>query len=288
MDRVYCNPNYDNNKRIGTINRNIDLVSQLIILYKSIKKNWNNFEYDFYCFYNKNIVWSDEDKNKILEFKELNLISVDHPDYNDAPWQTRIPCFIHPLKRNGSHRLVLDCDMIALKNPEFDLNVDWQCMFGGNLIENKYIDFMLNKYKFNLNSVLNQNLEKKNLFEKYLNNPESWKNLYPYFNVGAVLIKENLCDKLISYWKPTYDLILEKTWPSNLNKKDIRHISIQYTLSFSLLAISTNWKPFSPGFNYLIKCYDPNKFGKQNISLIHYCGTNAEKIVKNNFGEYFI
>lgn len=283
---VYCNPNYDNNNRIQTNNRNIDLVSQLIILYKSIKKNWNNFEYDFYCFHNKNILWSDEDKKRISEFKDLNLISVDYPDHNNVPWQTRIPCFIYPLKNKGTHRLVLDCDMIALKNPEFDFNVDWQCTFAGSLINDKYINYMLKKYNFDLDHILNKNYIKKNLLQNYYNNPNSWKNIYPYFNAGAVLIKEKLTNKLISHWKPTYDLVLEKSWPSNLNNKDIRHISGQYTLTFSLLATSNNWKPFKPGFNYLIKSYDIKKFKKKNISLVHYCGINAEDIAKKEFKEY--
>lgn len=285
---VYCNPNYKNNERIGTIKRNIDLVSQLIILFKSIKKNWTNFEYDFYCFYNINIKWSEEDKKRISEYKDIHLIGVNEPDYPSVPWQTRIPCFIHKLNKIGTHRLVLDCDMIALKNPEFDLNVDWQCMFGGNLINNKYIDFMLKKYNFNLESILDKKLIKKDLFKNYIDNKNSWKNLYPYFNVGAVLIKENLCNKLISIWKPTYELILENTWPSNLNNKEVRHISIQYTLSFSLLKTSSNWKPFEPGFNYLLKSYDVEKFKKENISLVHYCGINAEKIAKNLFKINFV
>jgi len=285
---VYCNPNYRNESRISTIKRKIDLVSQLIFLYKSIKKNWTNFDYDFYCFYNKNIKWSDEDIKRVSLFKDLNLIGVNEPDYYYCPWQTRIPCFNYPLKRKGTHRLVLDCDMIALKNPNFNLEKDWQASFGGNLIQDKYINYILNKYNFNISSLLNKK-DKKKLFIKYINNSQSWKSLYPYFNAGAILIKEELTNKFISFWKQTYELILKKNWSKKLNPPyNILHISTQYTLSFSLLATSNNWEPFKPGFNYLLKCYDINKFGKEKLSLFHYCGANAEDIAKKYFSEYFI
>jgi hypothetical protein len=290
---VYCNPNYSNEDRINTIKRKIDLVSQLIVLYKSIKQNWTNFDYDFYCFYNKNIKWSDRDKNRVSVFKDLNLIPVDKPDHPSVPWQTRIPCFIHPLKRKGTHRLVLDCDMIALKNPNFNLEVDWQCGFGGNVINHQYTDYMVNKYNFNINDILNKNYQKYRLFHTYIKDPSVWKKLYPYFNVGAVLIKEELTQKLISFWRPTYELVLKDSWPLYLRDNlgnipyQVMHISIQYTLSYSLLATSRNWQPFERGINYLLKCYDINKFGRKNIALLHYCGVGAEEIAKREFNVYF-
>lgn len=281
---VYCNPNYNQKERTGTILRQRDLVTQLLILFESIKKNWKDFEYDFYCFHNKNIKWSNEDLDKVARYDDLNLIGVDEYDHVMVPWQNRITCFTYPLKRYGSHRLVLDCDMIALKNPKFNLEMDWQAMFGGTLIHERYINFMLQKYDFKLDHILKDKLYKHGdvLFKQYCKDKTSWKLLYPYFNAGAVLIKEELTHKLVSFWKPTYELVTEEKLPIN-----IRHISIQYTLCFSLLSISTKWEPFEPGFNYLLKIGDVTKLGKEDITLIHYCGVDAEKLAEKYFHEYF-
>lgn len=277
---IYCNPNYSNVKKIQSVNKCIDLVTQFIILYKSIKQNWTNFEYKINLFYNKNIKWSNYDKYRINKLKDLNIISVDKGDHPLTPWQTRIPCFNYPLKDKGTHRLVLDCDMIALNNPEFDLTCDWQAMYAGNVtIDKYYINFILNKY--NYVKKINNNLITKDLFINYILNTNINK-LFPYFNAGAILLKEDLCNKFINLWKPSLSMINYKNLPKN-----IKHISLQYSLSFSLINISENWKLFKPGFNYLLKVYDINKFGKNNISLIHYCGKNAGKLILNEFPEYF-
>ncbi len=68
---TYCNPNYEQKPkwRIGTAPKDIDVVTQLILLYKSIQKNWTNFDYDFYVFYNKNIEWSKSDLLRIAKLK---------------------------------------------------------------------------------------------------------------------------------------------------------------------------------------------------------------------------
>jgi hypothetical protein len=66
------------------------------------------------------------------------------------------------------------------------------------------------------------------------------------------------------------------------------HIGIQYAQSFALMKLSSNWKPFIPGINYLGKTYDINKFGKENIILFHYCGVNGENNVYKHFKEYLI
>ena len=62
----YCNPNYSG-KKINVLSspKTIDLVSQFICLYNSIKKNWTNFDYDLTLFYNKNMKWSKYDLNTI-------------------------------------------------------------------------------------------------------------------------------------------------------------------------------------------------------------------------------
>ena len=55
-------------------------------------------------------------------------------------------------------------------------------------------------------------------------------------------------------------------------------------MSFALLKLSDNWKPFNPGFNYIIKI--DSKINK-NISLLHYCGTGGYELAFKDYQEYF-
>ena len=55
-----------------------------------------------------------------------------------------------------------------------------------------------------------------------------------------------------------------------------------------LLELTDNWEPFKPGINYLLPVYDINKFGKENVSLLHYCGCNGGKQVQKHFSNYFL
>lgn len=277
---VFCNPNYKKNERSQTIVKEIDLVSQFIILYKSIKANWKKLDYDITLFYNKNIEWSTEDKERINKLKDLNLIGVDEGDHPNYPWMTKIPCFNHKLKKIGTHRLILDCDMIALNEPNFDLSCDWQAMFAGS-VNKEVLKFLENSDYINLKQLNLQNKICDNLFERYMLNITNYKDLFPHFNGGAFLIKENLANKLSIKYKKCYEYT-EKT-----NNNNIKHIGIQYLISLYLYEMSSNWKPFEQGFNYLIKVYDVNKFGKNNIKLIHYCGINATDICFKEFPEYF-
>ena len=275
---VFCNPNYSNKNIINTIQKNIDIVSQFIYLYKSIKKNWTSFDYRISLFHNKNINFNDEDKKK-LEKCDIDIYTCE-PDNPNLPYYCRCACLDYELKFTGSHRLILDCDMIALKNPNFDLNCDWQAMYAGSVnLKDSELNYIIKKYNYNFNK---NNYIKKNLFINYIKNKKNYKNLYPYFNGGAILIREEICKKFVKLWKPSLELSIDKNLSYNL-----RHISLQYSMSYSLFNLSCNWKPFEKGFNYLLKIYDINNFGKEKISLLHYCGVGAGKLVQEKFPEYF-
>lgn len=303
---IYCNPVYKNKKNImngkGGAIKDIDVVSQAIILCNSIKKNWNSFDYDITLFYNKNIKWSDNDWKRINNLEYLNIISVEKGDHPKLPWQTRIPCFTHCLKRKGTHRLVLDCDMVALEEPEFDLSCDWQGMFsisgqlphkfykgypiykkcnGNCFIENENKSILkLNKIKkflkknnFNLSESClryeESNLQKCHIHTEYHNNENlDYKKLYPHFNFGAILLTEKLCKKFGKYYKIAY----------KVNEIGLsQHCPIEYVGTYILKTLSDNWKPFKQGFNFLSPCFTMDRINfllkNKKISLIHYPGT---------------
>ena len=296
---IYCNPVYKNkHKHIagkGSCVKKIDVVTQAIILCNSINKNWNSFKYDITLFYNKNIKWSNYDWTRINKLNFLNIIPITTPDHPNIPWQTRIPCFTHELKNKGTHRLVLDCDLIALEEPEFDLTCDWQAMYSisghlphkvykgyplykkcnGNCFfvnenkKNKIKDFLQkNNFKLSKSCLKHEknNLQKCHIHTEYHNNIDYHK-LYPHFNFGAILLKEKLCKKFGKYYKLAYR-VTEIGLPP--------HCATEYAGTYILKTLSDNWKPFKPGFNLLSPCFSKKKINfllkNKKISLIHYPG----------------
>ena len=274
---ICCTQNYDNKNIINTIQKKINIIDQFIILYNSIKKNWKILDYNINLFYNKNFPYSKEDFYKLNKF-DIDIYGIE-PDDSKLPYMCRCNALTYPLKNTGSHKLLLDCDMIALNEPKFDLTCDWQAMFANSVIDKKYYEYINKKYNYNLD------LSKKivgELFVKYMNK-EKYENFFPHFNGGAFLIKSNLCELFKKYTIESYKISYDNSVPYN-----IRHIGVQYGASFALYKMSKNWKPFERGFNYLGKVYDINKFSKENIILYHYCGTDGEKNVSKYFSEYLI
>tara|TARA_Y100001970_G_scaffold76688_1_gene97353 strand:- start:51165 stop:52037 length:873 start_codon:yes stop_codon:yes gene_type:complete len=276
---IPCTPNYENKRIINTVSKKIDIVSQFIILCNSIKKNWN-FDYKINLFYNKKYSFSDNDLSRITKL-DIDVYPIT-PDYKKTPYMVRCNALCENLKNKGTHRLLLDCDTIALSNPRFNLNCDWQAMFAGSVIDSAFYNRINTRYNYNLDL---KNKIKGKLFQKYIEDVENkkkykYKNFFPHFNAGAILLKEELCAHFKELVVPSYEISNDLALPEN-----IRHIGVQYAASFALMKISNNWEPFEPGFNYLVKSYDADEFGKDKIQLLHYCGTGGYKVAYKYFKE---
>ena len=277
----FVTPNYTKKKnQINIIHKKIELLDQFIMAYNSIKKNWKVTEYDISLFYNKNIPFNDSDLNKLNKL-EINMIPCE-PDHNKIPYLCRNSALTYDLPKKGTHRLIVDTDTLFLKEPIFDLSCDWQAMYAGNAnLPNKDIKYINEKYNYNINF---NSYIRDNLFIRYISSGgNNYKQLFPHFNAGVFLIKENLCKKFVSLYNDAWNLSFDKNVSRNTN-----HIGIQYAQSFALMNLSENWKPFIPGINYLGKVYDIIKFGKENITIFHYCGVNGEHNVYTHFKEYLI
>ena len=109
-----------------------------------------------------------------------------------------------------------------------------------------------------------------------------YTNLFPHFNMGAHLIREELCSDYSKMLKPCYASCED----TNLSKNG-RHFGGQYCMSFASIKLSNNWKPFERGFNYLLKVSNLKSFGIDNIKLVHYCGSGGGKLAMRHFKEYF-
>jgi hypothetical protein len=275
---IPCTPNYENRNVINTINKGIDIVTQFIVLYNSIKKNWKSFEYKINLFHNKDYPFNDYDKSRLSKL-EIDIYAVE-ADYEHSPFAVKCGGISHKLKNSGTHRLYLDPDMIALNEPMFDLSCDWQAMYAGssNLSIFNYIN---EKYGYNIDCK-KYDLTIRNPYKAYMQNKNEYKKLIPHFNGGAVLVKESLCGKLAELGLKSMGSCVD----TNLSNNG-RHMGPQYGFAFSLVSLSENWKPFEPGFNYLLKISNPTSFGINNIKLVHYCGRGGDRIAKKIFKEEF-
>lgn len=267
---IPCTPNYKKQNIISTVNKDIDMVSQFIILYNSIKNNWN-FKYRINLFYNKMYPFNEQDFNKLSKL-DIDIFPIN-PDYKN-PYMIRCNALTHKVKNRGTHRLLLDCDTIALKNPSFDLSCDWQAMYANSVVNKKYYEYINTKFGYSLNL---ENKTTGKLFNMYLSNIDN-KNFFPHFNGGAFIMKEEICQFFKKYTMPSYQISYDNSVP-----RSIQHIGVQYGASFALVKSSDNWKPFDAGFNFLAKEYDINKFGKNKITLLHYCGINAYGVAYRYF-----
>lgn len=272
----FLTPNYKKKKnQVNVIYKQIDLLDQFVMAYKSIKKNWKHDKYYINLFHNKDYKFSDEDHAKLSKL-DITIIPCE-PDHPNIPYLCRCSALTYELPNKCTHRLILDCDVIALNEPIFDLSCDWQAMYAGGVqLSKKNFDYINQKYNYNIDL---GRYKITTLFRSYLENPLEYDNLFPHFNAGAFLVREELCVPFVNSYQKSYELAFDEI-------EEVRHIGVQYAQSFALIKLSSNWKPFEPGVNYLGKCYDINKFGKNNIKLLHYCGINGENIVYNHFSEY--
>lgn len=280
---VMCTPNYKRKNIVGAVNKPISIVDQFIVLYNSIIKNWT-FDYRISLLHTLNFNESDLNKLENLDI-DMFKVNPDIPEYPALKFACRGKCYSIETKIKGTHRLVLDCDMIALKNPDFNYETDFQAMYCGSTISIKpaqirYVcerfGFELPKEKFNGNS---------KLFEVY--HMTNKKVLYPYFNNGCIFVKEEIASQIENIWVPTLILKQSNEWDNIPKHLRNPHFIGQFTMALTLLKLSENWEPLPKGCNYLGKVLDINKFGQENISLYHYCGTGGLQFALKNFKEYF-
>jgi len=240
---ILFNPNYNNCPVLGTERKSISLLKQFIAFYNSIKLNLNSIKYDISIVYYND--FNSEDLN-ILNKIDVNLIKCNVNNLSAL----RLEGYIVKTKIKGTHRLIAETDMLLLKEPNFNWDVDFQKMYGGSSdtfppnimnkiykmfdIKNKYI----NNYNINRNLFVSYNVKKINK-----------NNLYPHFNNGLTLLNEDFSEKY-------YKKMISHDFISKRNKyfpKNFHHHFGQILFGLILVELSDNWEPFEPGINYLLK-----------------------------------
>ncbi len=275
---IMCTPNYNKAKYQGAVKRPISVVEQFVVLYHSIQKNWT-FPNRITLLHTKE--FNDHDLNMLTKL-DIDMVHTK-PDIELVSWTCRCQCYSIDTKIKGTHRLVMDCDMIALKNPEFDWDADFQAAYGGGIFFSRHVvDFICDKYNLKKPT---QFIQGKKLCQDYYQ--KKGTKFFPYFNNGCVFIKEEFSAKLAELWMPTLELRHKSGWKGCKSPPNNReHWGGQIGIGLALYTLTDNWEPLPYGCNYLAKIITLEKFGKENVSLYHYCGSGAFKLVKQHFPEY--
>lgn len=278
---------------LSGIKKKLSYTEQFLMLYYSIKENWY-FNYKIYLFHSRPF----ENYN----LKKLEKLDITLKYINVKNLLIRPESYLVNL--NCDYRLVLDCDMIALKNPNFNFNYDAQAMYGNfnykalpekifkNLglekpNENKYMNYeiikSINYLKLPKNSNLVKNFNNNDLWSPlnsnlinnfYKEKIDYNKKYYPIFNHGAILINNKysrfIGNKLLLY---------KKNFKTNNGQNVIGYIINHIT--------KNNWTHFNKGFNFTynidrLQLLTPNKKkyidNEENLELFHYININKESI----------
>ena len=181
----------------------------MIILVRSIQKNWN-----FNYIINLAICGkeSEIEKSIIKKLKSLNIYlyycipDIDSKTVRGLWKSSRSQSYLIELAKKGTHRLIIDSDMIAIDDigkvlPELlDYNIcvmyDYDTNYKIKTQEhyNKLINKLCKKFKLKKPSepfIFDSNQENTSVsnYHYYKHKLSS-----PYFNGGCILIKENLCN----------------------------------------------------------------------------------------------
>lgn len=274
---ILFSPNYDKTYVPGSSMKKTGLMEQFVAFYKSIKLNFKTVKYNISIVHYNNF---NEHDLKILNNMDLDLLKID----TDNIISCAMGRYDVITKIKGTHRLIAETDMLLLKEPVFNWDVDFQAGFAGAIVfDKKTIDIICEKYKFK--KIKNDKYKKNKLFIEYNIKNTNYKNLFPHFNNGLILVKEKFSHEIYEHMLK-YN-IFNISVLLNLNKQ-YSHYIFQFIMGPLLTTLTNNWKPFCSGINYLAKVYNPDKFGKNNISLLHYCGVNGDIVAKKYFPEYFI
>jgi hypothetical protein len=276
---VFYSPNYktytNGTKLRGSVVKKISLREQFISFYESIQTNLKCVKYRISIVHSTE--FSEEDK-EVLGKLDIDFLKAEVKVPTDE-WNCAIERYNVEPKTKGSHRLIAETDMLLLKDPEFEWERDFQMCYDGKKVDKWIMEYICNKY--NLKPLSNKIDWKITDYHKaYHINKVSYEKICPHINNGLVLIKEEKS----KYFYDTYLLPVFRTlWLDKTIMNYDAHFAGQMTMGLLLLTLSDSWAPFKRGINIgkHIK-----EFGKENITLLHYCGINGSEMVMKEFPSY--
>lgn len=261
--------------RIG-IKGQISYFDQFLMLVESIIENWKgeNFQYRIIALHS--LPFSKE-KKAILNQIDLEVVKAD---YDEHPLKIRPAAY--SMNFDCDFRLILDVDMIALKEPEFDFTKDALATYGGNkynkrqwreickVLGCKFPEFLSLKIK-------SGRYGEWRFLEHYLYQTGWIKGkAFPFFNNGAILVKNELAPELSSVWldyRRLYTQYIKETCGANIDLEG------QDVIGLAINQVTNNWSTLPKGCNYILqeKFYTGRRLiaaTPEEVSLFHYINLN--------------
>jgi len=268
---IMATPNNKEKKEGSSIHlKKNDIFHQLYILINSIHK-WFKIEYKIFIF--TTIPYNPWQKY-ILENILCTKIFIVKPDNLNIPFYCRSKCFTEHIG-NFTHRLCLDCDMFFCNNFILDFSKDISMTYMHKILRPKqYFRILIDRFKLPNISLRDVNKYRNQLLHYQYENGRN--KLFPYFNGGAVLIKE---EKAFQFGQVNLQI-----YNSNFSYKKINKGMILQDC-WGLIVSNWNWGTLPKGFNYYGKwqgILDHTKY-KNDISLVHYLGNTDI----NDYREYY-
>lgn len=231
-------------------------IDQTAILVNSINQNWN-FHNEIFFMHSYPLLDKDRARLERLGVKILHRKSNSkHPGLAFA---NRGASYLEPMA--CTHRLILDSDMIALREPVFDFKLDVAATPGKSL-------FTLEQWKrifahcdltIPTNSVRKETMNNNSYTQYYSKNRVRF---FPYFNHGAVLIKNELAHEVGTRFIEYRDILYNV----------YAHYHGQIAIGLAINETTKNWGPLPRGFNFLATLEPSVRFPLKDITLYHYLG----------------
>ena len=255
------------------IKAEISYLTQFLMLRESIRRSWlgAGFSFDFHILHS-----IDFDTQKTAMLTQMEDVTLTRAKYRGHPLKVRPACYTTPV--DCDYKLILDVDMLAIGIPDFDFKKDVQAAYGGNKYNEKqwqeickHLDCPMPQHAIlqtDDGHYHNWNFQEPRLMHE----GKLAQRLFPYFNNGAVLIKNEIAPTVGELWdqyRIAYSDFIQERQGINIDLEG------QDVIGLAVNALSENWSCFAPGINLCINdnfeesrrlCPD----AAETASLIHY------------------
>lgn len=245
------------------------ILQQVLILVRSIKKNWK-FSYTINLLYNSVIDHDTYEKLKSLDIELYNVPVV----FSTSQFElSRSLSYTLDLNIRGTHRLVLDCDMVAVNDIssvlddllEYDISAMYEFGTNTNNTQEEYdacVEYICDTMQYNQPRKQFRVSERCYATDYHLTNIELD---CPLFNPIS-LIKEDIAKNFGNCYTQLWtQLFKERNFVNSV------HL-LQLGMSIAFQHVSKTLGVFKGGMNMLPNLLVYNKFKNfQNVYLLHCC-----------------
>ncbi|GAF70182.1 unnamed protein product [marine sediment metagenome] len=252
----------------------LSVVDQAVFFIRSIQKNWT-MPRDIYVMHSLPMPRESWDR---LNEAGATVLPRQHGLEGFAAVENRFTAYQDSYRTDATHRLILDADMIALKDPGLSLDYDIQAGLAGYcVLDREDWQYICGVCGVEMPS------------GKIMKPPSSpWREyarggtgFFPCYNAGAVLVETNLAHSII---QDIADYMREIR-ASKLSPNMRGPFAYTIALSLAMAASGASKAIFPAGFNFIGTMLSPANYAG-DVSLYHYLGSERPEL-SELYGDYF-